>query len=104
MNPKCQPSSVLIVGVGPAGLEAACALGKRGYKVTLVEAGSDLGGRLVREASLPGMNEYIRVKDYRTQQLLKMKNVEIFLESKLPAKDVFDFGADHVAIATGSYW
>ena len=104
MNPKCQPSSVLIVGAGPAGLEAACALGKRGYKVMLAEAGSELGGRLIREASLPGMNEYIRVKDYRTQQLLKMKNVEVFLESKLSAKDVFDFGADHVAIATGSYW
>ena len=72
--------------------------------VTLAGAGSELGGRLVREASLPGMNEYIRVKDYRTQQLLKMKNVEVFLESKLPAKDVFDFGADHMAIATGSYW
>ena len=33
-----------------------------------------------------------------------MKNVEVFLESKLSAKDVFEFGADHVAIATGSYW
>ena len=45
--------------------------------------GLEVGGRLVREAGLPGMNEYIRVKDYRTQQPLKIKNVEAFLESEL---------------------
>ena len=50
------------------------------------------------------MKEYIRAKDYRAQQLLKMNNVEVFLRSKLSPKVVFDFGADHVAIATGSYW
>lgn len=70
----------------------------------MAEAGLELGGRLVREAGLPGINEYIRVRDYRAQQLIKMNNVEVFLGSKLSAKDVFDFGGDHVAPTTGSFW
>jgi dimethylamine/trimethylamine dehydrogenase len=104
MNPKRSDASVLVVGAGPAGLEATRALGKRGYNVTLADAGTVLGGRLPREAALPGMSEYIRVRDYRAQQFHKMTNVEVFLESPLTAKDVLEFGADHVALATGARW
>jgi len=58
----------------------------------------------VAEAALPGMSEYIRVRDYREQQLLRMPNVEVFRDSALTADDVRAFGADHVAIATGARW
>ncbi len=102
--PRTSDDKVLVVGAGPAGLEAAHALGKRGYRVMLAEATRDLGGRVLREAGLPGMGEYIRVRDYREQQLMKMPNVEIFRESRLSAQDVLDVGADHVAIATGASW
>ncbi|WP_309667468.1 FAD-dependent oxidoreductase [Tabrizicola sp.] len=101
---KGSDSQVLVVGAGPAGLEAARALGARGYRVALAEAGRTLGGRVTREATLPGMSEYIRVRDYRVQQLQKMPNVEVYLESRLTAQDVMDFGADHVVIATGARW
>lgn len=101
---KTSESTVLIVGAGPTGLEAARALGARGYSVMLAEASRDIGGRVVREASLPGMSEYIRVKDYREQQLIEMPNVEIFRESRMNVQDVFDVGVDHVAIATGAAW
>ncbi len=57
-----------------------------------------------REAALPGMSEYIRVRDYREEQLPELPNVEIFRESRLSAEDVFAVGADHVAIATGAHW
>ena len=97
-------SRVLIVGAGPAGLEAARALGLRGYEVLLAEATREIGGRVTREAALPGMSEYIRVRDYREQQLIEMPNVEIFRESRLTAEDVFATEADHVAIATGARW
>ncbi|MGF1444827.1 MAG: FAD-dependent oxidoreductase [Pikeienuella sp.] len=101
---KGSDARVLVVGAGPAGLEAARALGARGYDVMLAEASRELGGRVAREASLPGMSEYIRVRDYRVQQIQKMANVEVFLESRLSAEDVFEVGADHVAIATGATW
>ncbi|MCJ8298880.1 MAG: NAD(P)-binding protein [Pseudomonadales bacterium] len=101
---KGSEATVLIVGAGPTGLEAARALGKRGYQVMLAEATRDLGGRVSREASLPGLSEWARVRDYRVEQLASMPNVEIYRESRLSAQDVFDVGAEHVAIATGATW
>ncbi|RBI70365.1 NADH:flavin oxidoreductase [Roseovarius sp. TE539] len=102
--PRGSDATVLVVGAGPAGLEAARALGARGYKVMLAEARRDIGGRVTRESRLPGMSEYARVRDYRAQQMLEMPNVEVFLESRLSAEDVIAVGADHVAIATGATW
>lgn len=104
IEPATSESSVLIVGAGPAGLEAARALGQRGYKVMLAEATTRLGGRVTRESGLPGMSEYARVRDYRLQQLQEMVNVEVFLDSRMGAHEVMEVGADHVAIATGARW
>ena len=101
---KDSDSTVLIVGAGPAGLEAARMLGQRGYRVMLAEATRTLGGRVTREAALPGLNEWIRVRDYRLQQIEKMNEVEIFRESELNSEDVISTGADHVVIATGASW
>ena len=97
-------AEVLIVGAGPAGMEAARMLGQRGYSVMLAEATRELGGRVAREAALPGLGEWIRVRDYRQQQIQKMTNVQVFRESELGADDVLATGADHVVIATGARW
>ena len=102
--PKSNDDSVLIVGAGPAGLEAARALGQRGYRVTLADKATEAGGRLVYERRLPGLKEWGRVVDYRTYQISQMVNVNLYLESQMTEEALEDFGADHIAIATGSKW
>ncbi len=97
-------SSVLIVGGGPAGLEAAVALGKRGYDVTLTEARRALGGRVTLESALPGLAQWARVRDWRLTQIEKLGNVDFYLESVVDEAQILEFGADRVVIATGAKW
>ncbi|NQY64495.1 MAG: FAD-dependent oxidoreductase [Alteromonadaceae bacterium] len=104
VRPKESESTILVVGSGPAGLEATHALGKRGYNVMLSEARTELGGRVAQESRLPTLSEWIRVKDYREQQFLKLPNVDVFLDSYLNAEDALLAEADHIVIATGAKW
>lgn len=101
---KRSDDSVLIVGGGPAGLECARALGQRGYAVTVAEAKTELGGRVLQEARLPGLAEWGRVQDHRQLQIARMPNVETFLNSALDAQQICEFGATHVVLACGSHW
>ncbi|MCX8508850.1 MAG: hypothetical protein ORN49_08240, partial [Rhodobacteraceae bacterium] len=75
-----------------------------GLPVMLAEAGEELGGRVTLESRLPGLSEWARVRDWRTHQLSKLPNVQIFPASRMAAEDVIDTGARHVLCATGSLW
>lgn len=95
---------VLVVGAGPAGLEAALTLGRRGFAVALAEADGEAGGRVLFESRLPGLSAWRRLVDYRMGQLVRMANVDLYFDSRLTADDVAEFGADHVVVATGAAW
>jgi dimethylamine/trimethylamine dehydrogenase len=101
---KQSDDKILVVGAGPAGLEAARALGQRGYKVTLAEATTKLGGRVETESRLPGLMEWRRVIEYRIQQLKRMHNVEIYFSSRLTCEDILGFDFPRIIIATGARW
>lgn len=104
ISPKKSDKEVMIIGAGPAGLECARALGQRGYQVTLLEAGKELGGRVLRESALPGLNEWRRVADWRLTQIGKMKNVAAYPSSPMTAEDILESGAQNLIIATGATW
>lgn len=104
MQSKGNSENVLVVGAGPAGLEAARALAVRGYDVALAEAGTVLGGRVARERTLPGLSAWGRVADYREYQLSQMANVDTYFESELNAQQILEFGFQNIAIATGAHW
>ncbi|MDQ1847831.1 FAD-dependent oxidoreductase [Gemmobacter fulvus] len=96
--------NVLVIGSGPAGLEAARALALRGYDVAVAEARDSFGGRVARERLLPGLSAWGRVADYRLYQIGQRPNVQMYPGSDLGVQDVLDFGFQNICIATGSRW
>lgn len=102
--PKSSDAETLVVGAGPAGLECALQLARRGYRVTLADAAAEPGGRVLRESRLAGLSAWSRVADYRLYQLRQLGNVRIYAQSTLDAQDVAEMGVDHVFLATGSRW
>ena len=104
IKPKTSDNSVLVIGGGPAGLEATLSLARRGYSVAIADSNKELGGRINMESKLPGMTSYKRVVDYRVNQISQLNNVEVFLDNTLGPDDILELGFDHVVTATGSTW
>ncbi|MEO0752014.1 MAG: FAD-dependent oxidoreductase [Pseudomonadota bacterium] len=98
-NAKC-----LVVGAGPAGLECALQLGRRGYDVTLAEQNAEFGGRALLESGLKGLSPWKRVADNRLYALRQMPNVAMFTDSTVDADMVTELAVDHVFLATGATW
>ena len=103
-EPAESDDQILIIGGGPAGLEAGLTAARRGYQVTIAERSSELGGRLNFEASLPGLNAWARIKDYRLYALKQMDNVSLYTESELSLENILELQQQRVVIATGARW
>ena len=96
--------SILIVGGGPAGLEAGLTAARRGYQVTIADKNTKMGGRLIYETKLPGLSEWGRVTDYRLNALKTMSNVSLYLDSDLGVDDILGLEHSRIGIATGAHW
>ena len=100
-----KPETVLVVGAGPAGLECAHVLARRGYDVHLAEADAELGGHLRHVARLPGLAEWARVIEYREHHLRRMANVSIMRGAgEVNAEHALEFGAAAIVLAIGAHW
>jgi dimethylamine/trimethylamine dehydrogenase len=95
---------VLIVGAGPAGLDCALTLARRGYEVVLADRARKPGGRVLAESQLPGLASWRRVLDYRLGGLARLPNAQIYLDSDMGPDEVLGFGAERVVVATGAQW
>ena len=105
-EPTSDPDrAVLVVGAGPAGLECALVLGRRGFAaVHLVDAEDEIGGRIRWTRRLPTLGDWGRVADWRQIQLARLSNVDVITGRRLTAAEVLDYGARIVVVATGSHW
>ena len=99
--PLKQKKSLLVVGGGPAGIEAARVGAQRGFDVTLWEASDRLGGNLW-PASKPDFKRDIA--DYITYLtgLAGRLPIDVALNKRATAGDIQSFAADYVILATGA--
>ncbi len=94
-------SRLLIVGAGPAGLEAACRAAEKGYNVTLVERSDVIGGQWRLAAVPPGKAEFSSLLDYYNNELNR-QGVNLVLNRNFTVDDLEEFPADRVIIASGA--
>ena len=99
-QPSDQPRKIVVVGAGPAGLEAARVAAERGHQVILFEATSRAGGQVRLLAQSPRRREMTGIIDWRVEQCDKA-GVEFRFNTYAEAAEVLAENPDVVVIASG---
>jgi 2,4-dienoyl-CoA reductase-like NADH-dependent reductase (Old Yellow Enzyme family)/thioredoxin reductase len=101
ISPSRKPRNVIVIGGGPAGMEASIIASERGHQVTLIEKESRLGGNLLASSIPPFKNDFSKLSEYLIGQMRKRK-ITVKLNSEVAAQ-AMDVGEnDAVILATGA--
>lgn len=100
-QPADHAKQIVVIGGGPAGLEAARVAAGRGHQVVLYEAAAELGGQLSRWAKAPLTKEFGKSVEWYETQLTKLQ-VQVRRSTTLTSGDIDGLQADAVILATGS--
>jgi NADPH-dependent 2,4-dienoyl-CoA reductase/sulfur reductase-like enzyme len=96
------PQKVVVVGAGPAGLEAGHAAWERGHKVILIEKDKELGGQLNLAAIPPGRKEIENFREYLLNRL-KSTDVEMVTGGEATPAIIEKHNPDRVILAVGAH-
>jgi len=95
------PKKVVVIGAGPAGMEAARVAGLAGHEVHLYDKRMRLGGQLIVAGTPPGRQEFLTLADYY-RAVLPKAGVKIHLGKEIKPKAVARMKADAVILAEGA--
>lgn len=101
LRPAERPRRVLVIGGGPAGMEAARVAARRGHQVVLAEAMPDLGGTLNLAARAPRRQSITDIARWLESEIYR-EGVEVRLSEYVTEADLPGYGAEHVILATGA--
>ena len=99
-KPSDDPKKIVVVGAGPAGLEAARVAAAHGHQVILFEATPQAGGQVLLLTRSPRRREMIGIVDWRIEQC-RRHGVEFRFNTYAEADDILAENPDIVIIATG---
>jgi len=100
LDPAQTPRRIVVVGGGPGGMKAAAVAAARGHKVTLLEAGSQLGGQALLAQLLPGRAEFGGIVTNLSHEM-ECAGVEVRLNTEATLETLTAMAPDAVIVATG---
>jgi NADPH-dependent 2,4-dienoyl-CoA reductase/sulfur reductase-like enzyme len=101
LEPASEKKKVMVIGGGPAGMEAARIASLRGHEVTVYDRGKELGGQLLLAAAPPGKRRLLWIRDHLATQLEK-QNVKVNLGVDVSPELIEKTNPDVVVLAAGA--